>query len=326
MSGFGAAVLALLAVGAGPQDEAVDMRQLPVGNTPVQVALVVLDLVSIDDAAQVAFVDFAVRMDWHDDRLEGVFDRVAQFDAAAVRVPPIAFMNDRTLRRGLAETVSVFPTGDVRYVQRFTGEISVALDLSDFPWDRETLEIAIIFPVFPDEATLRLNPEFSGVPPEWTIANWNLGEPTFEVVSGSRFSPAHYQLIYRQPIERDPTYYIWTVIVPLLLVVAMSWVAFWINPERVEAQLAVAATSMLSLVAFRFAVAQLVPPLSYFTRLDVFMTGSTLLVFFALVEVAGTSYMQQGGKHDLALRVDVGARLAFPAALAVLLWIAFWMG
>ena len=112
----------------------------------------------------------------------------------------------------------------------------------------------------------------------------------------------------------------------MVLVVAMSWVAFWINPERVEAQLAVAATSMLSLVAFRFAVAQLVPPLSYFTRLDVFMTGATLLVFLALVEVAGTSYMQQGGKHDLALRVDVGARLAFPAALAVLLWIAFWMG
>ncbi len=326
MIGFGAAILALLAAAAAPQGEAVDMRQLPPGNTPIQVGLAVLDLISIDDAAQVAFVDFAVRMDWHDDRLEGVFDRVTQFDATDVRVPPIAFMNDRTLRRGFAETVSVFPTGDVRYVQRFTGEVSVSLDLRDFPWDQETLEIVILFPILPDEATLELNAEFSGVPPEWTIANWNFGEPTFEVVAGSRFSPSHYQLIYRQPIERDPTYYIWTVIIPLLLVVAMSWVAFWINPERVEAQLAVAATSMLSLVAFRLAVAQLVPPLSYFTRLDVFMMGATLLVFFALVEVAGTSYMQQVDRHDLAMRVDVGARVVFPAALGVLLWIAFGMG
>ena len=273
MIGLAACLVVLLAAAGGAQEETVDMRQLPAGNTPIQVGLVVLDLVSIDDAKQVAFVDFVVRMDWHDNRLEGVFDRVTQFDASGVRVPPIAFMNDRALRRGLAETVSVFPGGDVRYVQRFTGEVSVSLDLTDFPWDRESLEVVVIFPVFPGEATLALNPEFSTVPSEWTIANWSLGEPSFEVVAGSRFSPAHYQLIYRQPIQRDATYYIWSVIVPLVLVVVMSWVAFWINPERVEAQLAVAATSMLSLVAFRFAVAQLVPPLSYFTRLDLFQSA-----------------------------------------------------
>ena len=103
--------------------------------------------------------------------------------------------------------------------------------------------------MYPDEAVFELNETFSMVAPDLTIANWSMGEPSFEVVEGSFVSPAHFQLIYRQEMQRNPSYYIWSVIVPLSFVVAMSWVAFWINPQRVEAQLAVAATSMLSLVA-----------------------------------------------------------------------------
>lgn len=319
-------MVALLAGAAPAQDPDIDLRRLPGDRTPVRAGLVVLDIMKIDDAEQVALVDLALRMDWHDERLVGVFDKVSELDGADVRVPPAVFLNDRSLRRGLPEVVSVFPNGDVRYVQRFVGEVSIRFDLSDFPWDRETLEIAVIFPVYPDEAVIELNESFSMVAPDLTIANWSMGEPSFEVVEGSFVSPTHFQLIYRQEMRRDPSYYIWSVIVPLSFVVAMSWVAFWINPERVEAQLAVAATSMLSLVAFRFAVAQLVPPLTYFTRLDLFTIGSTVLVFAALIEVSATSYLEHAGRHKLAVTLDVWSRGVFPAALALLLWIAFVSG
>ncbi len=319
-------MVALLAGAVPAQDPDIDLRRLPGDRTPVRAGLVVLDIMKIDDAEQVALVDLVLRMDWHDERLVGVFDKVSELDGADVRIPPAVFLSDRSLRRGLPEVVSVFPNGDVRYVQRFVGEVSIRFDLSDFPWDRETLEIAVIFPVYPDEAVIELNESFSMVAPDLTIANWSMGEPSFEVVEGSFVSPTHFQLIYRQEMRRDPSYYIWSVIVPLSFVVAMSWVAFWINPERVEAQLAVAATSMLSLVAFRFAVAQLVPPLTYFTRLDLFTIGSTVLVFAALIEVSATSYLQNAGRHKLAVTLDVWSRGVFPAALALLLWIAFVSG
>jgi len=316
-------ITALLAGATAAQDTDIDLRRLPGERTPISVGLVVLDIMKIDDAEQVALVDVALRMDWHDERLVGAFDKVTELDGADVRIPPVAFLNDRSLRRGLPEVVIVFPTGDVRYVQRFVGEVSIRFDLSDFPWDRETLEIAVIFPVYPDEAVIELNESFSAVTPELTIANWSMGEPSFEVVEGSFVSPTHFQLIYRQDMHRNPSYYLWSVIVPLSFVVAMSWVAFWINPQHVEAQLAVAATSMLSLVAFRFAVAQLVPPLTYFTRLDLFTIGSTVLVFAALVEVAATSYLEHSGRHKLAVTLDVWSRGLFPVALALLLWVAF---
>ena len=311
-------LLALLALGA-PQDPEIDLHQLPGENTAFVIGLSVLDIIAIDDARQAAFMDFAVRLDWHDPRLAGRFEQLTQLETSTVRVPPIAFRNDRSLRRGLPEVVAVSPDGNVRYVQRYTGEISISLNLSEFPWDRETLRIEIIIPTFPNEAVFSLDSEFSQINGELTIANCVIGKPSFEVIAGSQFSPSHYTLIYEQPIERRPDYYIWSVIVPLLFVVAMSWIAFWIDPEHVEAQLAVAATSMLSLVAFRFAVAQLVPPLSYFTRLDVFTIGATL----ALAEVGTTSFLQQQGSHDVAVRLDTHARWVFPLLLSVLLFVAF---
>ncbi len=315
-------LLALLALGA-PQDPEIDLRRLPGENTPFVIGISVLDVIAIDDARQAAFMDFVVRLDWHDPRLAGRFDRLTQLETSTVRVPQVVFRNDRSLRRSLPEVVAVTPEGNVRYVQRFTGEISIKLDLSEFPWDRETLRIEVIVPTFPGEAVFTLDEQFSSIYPELTIANWIVGEPSFEVMEGSPFAESHYTLVYEQPIERRPDYYIWSVIVPLLFVVAMSWIAFWIDPEHVEAQLAVAATSMLSLVAFRLAVAQLVPPLSYFTRLDVFTIGATTLVFLALVEVGTTSFLQQKGSHDVAVRMDTHARWVLPLLLSVLLFVAF---
>ena len=47
-------------------------------------------------------------------------------------------------------------------------------------------------------------------------------------------------------------------------------------------------TSMLTLIAYRFAIDSQLPPLPYMTRLDVFILTSTLLVFFSLIEVVVT--------------------------------------
>lgn len=47
-----------------------------------------------------------LRLDWNDERLVGAFDKVTELDAVDVRIPPAAFLNDRSLRRGLPEVVS----------------------------------------------------------------------------------------------------------------------------------------------------------------------------------------------------------------------------
>ena len=57
--------------------------------------------------------------------------------------------------------------------------------------------------------------------------------------------------------SRNVQHYIWKVILPLILIVAMSWTVFWIAATEVGPQLGVATTSMLTLIAYRFAIDRL---------------------------------------------------------------------
>ena len=45
--------------------------------------------------------------------------------------------------------------------------------------------------------------------------------------------------------KRISAFYVWKVILPLCLIVAMSWTVFWINPAQFGPQIGMSATSML---------------------------------------------------------------------------------
>jgi cadmium resistance protein CadD (predicted permease) len=74
----------------------------------------------------------------------------------------------------------------------------------------------------------------------------------------------------------------------------------------------VATSSILTLIAYRFVLAGLLPRLPYMTRMDYFTFGSTLLVFMALVEVIMSSAFA-GHKYDkMAHTIDRLSKFAFP--------------
>ena len=104
---------------------------------------------------------------------------------------------------------------------------------------------------------------------------------------------------------------------PLVLIVMMSWSIFWIDPAHFGAQVGMSSTSMLTLIAFQFAMSNMLPPLSYFTDLDKFVAASTVLVFLALVESVTTSYLVANDRRETALRADRVCRWLFPLAFVV---------
>ena len=97
----------------------------------------------------------------------------------------------------------------------------------------------------------------------------------------------------------------------------MSWAVFWIDPVNASSQISIAVTSMLTLIAYRFAVATQLPRLPYMTRLDVFFLVSTLLVFFSLIEVVATIILDNTQKKRRAQRIDFYCRFIFPVIFGV---------
>ncbi|NOQ64055.1 MAG: hypothetical protein GQ582_06040, partial [Methyloprofundus sp.] len=118
-------------------------------------------------------------------------------------------------------------------------------------------------------------------------------------------------------------YYVIKIIAPLLLIVAMSWLVFWIDPKESGSQISVAITTMLTLIAYRFSIGALVPKVSYLTRLDYFILGSTLMVFLTLLLVIITSNLAKSGQSQLALNMDWWSRIIFPLMLIAISITAF---
>jgi cadmium resistance protein CadD (predicted permease) len=103
----------------------------------------------------------------------------------------------------------------------------------------------------------------------------------------------------------------------------MSWVVFWIDPSEGGSQIGVALTTMLTLIAYRFAVGSELPNIPYLTRMDYFLLASTVLVFATLIEVVITSHYARSGRIQQAHRIDLWARWMFPAVFVFLTLHAF---
>jgi hypothetical protein len=288
-----------------------------VGGAPTQVALgaFLVDIAEIDDVKQQFTVDIAVFQTWTDPRLKGFNE--CQFDLNQVWSPLFTFLNSGRVFPEFPPRASVGPEGVVRYTQRYRGPLSFRHALHEFPFDKHTISIAMM-PVGHERQAYELvvDEKRIGRQEELTILDWTLGDvsgrisPTAHPVTGETIDVFFLEI----PAARLYQYYLWKVLIPLMLIVAMSWSVFWINPDKFGPQIGMSATSMLTLIAFQFAMASILPHLSYFTLLDGFITVATGLVFLALVESLTTAYLVSVGRTQIALRIDRICRWAFPLA------------
>ncbi len=97
----------------------------------------------------------------------------------------------------------------------------------------------------------------------------------------------------------------------------MSWTVFWIDRSMGNSQISAAVTSMLTLIACRFAVGNEVPRLPYPTTLDAFLLVGTAMVFLAPIEVVATTALWLNDRKPLAVTIDRRCRMLFPIGFVV---------
>ena len=287
------------------------------GPTTVYVAMGLLDVDEIDSAEQNFTANLFVQARWHDPRL--VHDGPGEFVLPIDEVwhPRLQFVNQQKIWSTLPEVVHIAPDGEVEYQQRVWGPFSQPLDVQDFPFDVQDFVIRIAaVSARPTEVVFEADPETpSGLAPEfslpdWSIVEWKLDFSPYQPL-GSRRSTASFALVVTA--KRHTSHYVLKIILPLVLIVAMSWIVFWIDPKQSGTQIGVSTTSMLTLIAYRFMVGGDIPAVPYLTRLDHFILGSTILVFAALAQAVMTAILASKGRSALARRIDTWCRLLFPA-------------
>jgi len=296
------------------------------GPTTVHFMVFVSDIHSIDAAAQSFAANVFLRLRWKDTRLANPGEAVREIPLVEVWNPRILLANQRArISKSLPEVVQVHPDGMVLYHQGYTGKLSQRLMLADFP--RDTHSFIVQFMAVghnADELTfepdLLRNIRGGSMAKELSLPDWEI--LTYETRAApykpvEEINAAAFAL--RFVAERHVAYYLWQVVLPLVVVVIMSWAAFWTGREHIGVRLAVASSSVLTLIAQRFVLASLLPRLPYMTRLDYFTVGSTLLVLLALIAVIATGFLFAHRHEGQARIIDHWARGAFPAVFLLLL-------
>jgi hypothetical protein len=97
------------------------------------------------------------------------------------------------------------------------------------------------------------------------------------------------------------------------------------QPGALRPTVGLSATSMLTLIPFIFATTTLVPELGYFTLLDLFIGGSTIFVFLALLESLTITCLVSGDRKKLARSMDVKSRVVFPLVFLMLIVVMFFL-
>lgn len=298
------------------------------GPTQVRYAVWLGDITRVDSVAQTFTANLVLMLRWHDPQLAHTEPGAKRYALENIWHPSILIANESgEVERSLPEAADVAPNGMAVYRQRLVGTFSQSLNLRAFPFDHDTFRVHFVcvgyrpdeIAFMPDERAVTAGlKDAVGLANKLTLQDWRVLSATTRVQSYAvtpNIELASFEVEFAA--ARQATHFIIKVILPLILIVAMSWAVFWIEPNDANTQMAVAITAMLTLIAYRFAVDSDVPKLPYLTRLDAFILMSTLLVFLSIIEVTVTTKFANRDRLELARAIDRRCRWMFPIGFLV---------
>jgi Neurotransmitter-gated ion-channel ligand binding domain/Neurotransmitter-gated ion-channel transmembrane region len=300
------------------------------GGKPIEVTigLHVVNLAAIDEVSEQFQLDAYMFARWIDRRLAyspaGPQDQQRNYAKGQVWTPQLEMINAAAPREHDEISIIVSPDGTVRYAERVLVRLSSRFELRRFPFDSQRL-IVLIHPFLTYGPSIKFQLSSTSTWTAWefkdfsSLAQWHLKGLHSEVgtvptYAGLTMPEARFEIA----VERRSSFYVWKVFLPLLLMVFLSWAVFWIEASDLSNQITVAVTTILTVIAFAFAISATMPRLPYLTYIDAFFLECYIFVFLAVVELMTVHVTHRSEKRrDLGLRIREYSRWVVPAAFAL---------
>ena len=300
---------------------------------PITAGLFVEDLRDIDAVTDSFRFRGVVRVAWCDPR--------QAFDPAAAGVDEKQYFGPEAekIQASSLWTARGFPVNQVDSFQitervlrihhngqvtaniNLTVRLSSPFDLRRFPFDTQLLRFHIESFTFNEEQVVFVaDNSMTGFADDFQIPEWTITDVRAHVdsVDVSRSFKPHSRLVLTMEIDRQSGFYVWKVMLPLLIIVALSWSVFWMPEEKFGIRVRTTATGILTIVAYQFVAGQALPRLGYLTLMDKIMVGSFVLLGVTVLESYIVSRFDED-QRDAALAVDRTARWLFPLAYAAMI-------
>ncbi len=221
------------------------------------------------------------------------------------------------VQQKLFEAPRTLADGSSYQLLQIHGRFFQPFSLIDFPFDRQMLSLVIADEInaahrivyVPDlkESGIGANLQIPG----WRLLGWHaeagvqdyathFGAPG--LVEGTR----HPSLRFAIAIERPPSFFLWKLFLPLLIVMFANWLAFLIKPDLVDVRTALTATALLTLVFLQKSYSDELPEIGTLVLMDKIYAVAYLLVIATLAQVVRMASWQKssGVPDERVMRLD----------------------
>lgn len=310
----------------------------------MQVSFFINKMYNINSVNETYQVDGYLEFVWMDERIRNLEDepltrpviyendRARDMIKEKIWVPAFELMNVQGSRDIANLSIELHPSGKVVYDERFVATFSTEMNFRAFPFDKQIFNVILEpfaydmrYVVFTDPKIFPELDESQDLLDTWIIDRI---EPrlTTEVYDNPE-DPNNPELTYSKVVfeveaSRMTGYYLWQVLFPLFIIIMASFVIFWINDFGT--QLGVGFTLMLTVVAFNFYSASILPQLPYQTFIETIIIIGYVFIFMGILAVIVNSRLYGKTEKSQNSPLLCTLRYLFPLLFIIAILLSFW--
>jgi hypothetical protein len=218
--------------------------------------------------------------------------------------PEFTLFNQQNNRWTQNKLVVIDPNGHATYFERFTTSFQAPdFDFRRFPFDAQQFYIRVDS-LFPEEYVVFSDLEqFTAVGDQLGEEEWYLTESDVQVSSETATTgnvTSRYSFHFEA--RRHLNFYIFRILVPLLLIITVAWITFFLQDfgKRIEATSA----NLLLFIAFNFTVGTSLPALGYLTYLDTVLIAAFIISVLVVAYNVYLKWLEVKNRRARAERID----------------------
>ena len=306
------------------------------GPVVVRAAFQLQDIVEIDDEAETFQFTGILTLTWRDTRQafdpgkeqvqEKFYVGNYQFNEVSPSwYPQVVLANESGMYESYGVLLRVLPDGTSTLIQTVSAIAEADFRMRRYPFDEQRLE-AVFQMIGFDSSEVVFEAVSSPVDSSWKnmpISQWELtgirsstGE---QIASYAGKSGTSSIFTVGMEVQRKPFFVIRLVVIPLVLIVILSWSVFWMDRSSLGDRISVSFIGILTAVAYQNLVSEIVPHMSYFTLINAFLNFSFLVMCATVAVNLVVGAYDKNGKPNIGDRIDYYCRWIFPLIYFVLL-------
>lgn len=307
------------------------------GPIKIKTGFFLTDISEIDVEKETISFEGILTMKWKDSRLvfnpekEHIHEKVYQGEYMLNEVfngwwPSVILANESERFDISGSQIKVKPDGQITYIMEINANSKVSMSLKKLPFDSQNCSSVFEIMGFrKNEVMIEADPTTSGsrLKKSYSLEDWEIkGLDVNSVDSPIRFKSGDEEInssfVVTIYIKRKFGFLFQIVIIPLIMLIVLSWSVFWMDRESVGDRMDLSFIGILSVVAYQIMVSENMPQISYFTLLSTFIYINYFILCGCILVNLLVSSLDKHDHSDIGNKLDRMSRWAFPLCYILL--------